>query len=145
VQTKRCAACRITFKPHPQIPNQAFCSAPDCQRERRRRWQRDKIASDPDHRANQARAQKAWSQRNRDYWSAYRETHPNYEESNRQKQRDRNAARLRKAMVAVIANTDVPTKETSFPSGLYRLKRSRPGEIAKIDEWIVEIISISKD
>ena len=66
--TKRCACCGQTFEPLPQVPDQAFCSSPDCQRARRRQWQRDKLKSDGDYRINQQDAQLAWTQRNQDYW-----------------------------------------------------------------------------
>ena len=66
--TKHCAHCGQPFEPRPQVPDQAFCSAPDCQRARKRQWQRAKLQSDPDYRINQRAAQQAWSQRNQDYW-----------------------------------------------------------------------------
>jgi hypothetical protein len=68
MMTKRCACCGQPFEPRPQVPDQAFCSSPDCQRARRRQWQRDKLKSDPDYRSNQQDAQRAWTQRNQDYW-----------------------------------------------------------------------------
>jgi len=49
---KRCACCDQPFEPRPQVPNQAFCSAPDCQRARKRQWQRDKLQADLDYRSN---------------------------------------------------------------------------------------------
>jgi len=51
--TQRCACCDKPFDPRPQVPDQAFCSAPDCQRARKRQWQRAKLPSDPDYRINQ--------------------------------------------------------------------------------------------
>lgn len=41
MMTKRCACCGQPFEPRPQVPGQAFCSSPDCQRARRRQWQRE--------------------------------------------------------------------------------------------------------
>ncbi len=66
--TRLCAHCGHPFEPRPQVPDQAFCSAPDCQRVRKRQWQRAKLQSDPDYRINQRAAQQAWSQRHQDYW-----------------------------------------------------------------------------
>lgn len=65
--TRLCAHCGHPFEPRPQVPDQAFCSAPECQRARKREWQRAKLQSDPDYRINQQAAQRAWSQRNHDY------------------------------------------------------------------------------
>ncbi|HRE72339.1 MAG TPA: hypothetical protein PLC14_17695 [Accumulibacter sp.] len=73
----------------PQNPDQCFCSADACQRERRRRWQAAKRQSDPDYRENQKRAQKGWAERHPDYWRAYREQHPEYVARNRARQRER--------------------------------------------------------
>ena len=38
--TKTCAACGQTFQPHHKVPNQTYCSSPDCQKERRQSWDR---------------------------------------------------------------------------------------------------------
>jgi len=74
MMTKCCACCGQPFEPRPQVPDQAFCSSPDCQRARKRQWQREKLKTDPDYRINQQDAQRAWTQRNQDYWRARRET-----------------------------------------------------------------------
>ena len=42
-----CACCGKPFEPRPQVPNQTFCSSPDCQRARKLRWQQDKLRADP--------------------------------------------------------------------------------------------------
>jgi len=115
MEHKQCIACGLSFKPRPQIPQQSYCSSPDCQRERRRQWQRDKLQSDPDYQDNQARAQQAWSLRNPDYWREYRASHPKYVERNRALQQERNA----KAMVAPIAKMDASTPAIPLPSGIY--------------------------
>jgi len=88
---RHCACCGRPFEPRPQVPDQAYCSAPDCQRARKRQWQRAKIQSDPDYRINQRAAQQAWSQRNQDYWRNYRDDRPEYVQRNREQQRLRDA------------------------------------------------------
>ena len=52
-----CLACGNSFHPLLRVPNQRYCSAAACQRERRRRWQRRRLRVDADYRDNQARAQ----------------------------------------------------------------------------------------
>jgi hypothetical protein len=94
--------------------NQRYCSALTCQRVRRRRRQQAKRQSDADYRENQARAQRAWVERHRDYWRAYRRTHPQYCESNRL------AARRRQ-----------------------RERRRGGAQFAKMDAWVVEMTLIS--
>lgn len=91
MENKQCVACNQPFQPRPQVPGQSYCSAPACQRERRKQWQRRKLQTDPDYQDNQARAQQAWTKRNPDYWLEYRESHPEYVERNRARQLERNA------------------------------------------------------
>ncbi|WP_035384469.1 hypothetical protein [Ferriphaselus sp. R-1] len=135
MEYKQCIACGRSFKPRPQIPQQSYCSSPDCQRERRRQWQRHKLQSDPDYQDNQARAQQAWSQRNSDYWREYRASHPKYVERNRALQQERNA----KATVAPIAKMDASIPVIPLPSGIYHLRLVTEDGIAKMDVWTVEI------
>ena len=55
-----CASCGQEFTVRPQSPKQTYRSAPECQRERRRRWNRAKLEAGPDNRAIQLAAQRAW-------------------------------------------------------------------------------------
>lgn len=82
--TRPCACCGEPFEPRPQVPDQTFCTSPDCQRARKREWQRAKLQSDPDYRINQHAVQQAWSQRNPDYWRRYREAQPDYSDLSQQ-------------------------------------------------------------
>jgi hypothetical protein len=133
--TMHCASCAKSFQPHPQTPKQTYCSTPQCQSARRRQWQRDKLQTDADYRANQVSAQRAWLARNPDIWREYREAHPEYTERNRAAQIQRNAkARSRK-----IAKMDMPRLSPHLPSGMYRLTLISDGEIAEMDVWTVQI------
>lgn len=87
MQKKLCAHCGKSFLPRPQTPGQSYCSDPQCQKARRKRWVNDKRKSDFIFRDNQSRAQKAWMERNPDYWRKYREENPDYAERNRARQR----------------------------------------------------------
>lgn len=140
MECKRCASCGQVFRPRPQVPEQSFCPARSCQRERKRRWQQAKRASDPDYRLNQARAQQAWAARHPEYWQGYRLGHPEYCERNRikQYQRDRRRAQVR------LAKMDVWTGESPIPSGTYRLSPVVAGDLAKRDAWTVEITLLSE-
>jgi hypothetical protein len=132
---KLCVACGAPFHPRPQVPQQSYCAAPECQRERRRLWQRTKLQSDPDYQDNQMRAQQAWSRRNPDYWRAYRQSNPEYVERNRALQLTRNA----KAHDAQVAKMDASNTEIPLPSGVYHLSLVADAGIAKMDVWTVEI------
>ena len=135
---RRCLACGRTFRPRPQVPNQAYCGDPACQRLRRRLWQRQKRSEDPAYRENESRAHLDWLERNKDYWRRYREGHPEYTENNRQRQRQRNAGRKR----AAIANVDSLQAALCPPAGLYRLVRL-DGGVANKNEWIVRLAVVN--
>ncbi|WP_291993034.1 hypothetical protein [Candidatus Accumulibacter sp. ACC003] len=137
MEFRQCEACHQPFRPRPQNPDQCFCSAAACQRERRRRWQAAKRQNDPDYRDNQKRAQKAWAERHPDYWRAYREQHPEYVARNRARQRERAPA------PAGVAKMDASMAETGFSSGTYRLSRVVDASLAKKNAWMVEITVIS--
>jgi len=138
---KSCLCCKKRFKPHPAVPHQGYCSDPGCQKARKRRWQKEKLARDSDYRDNQASAQRQWRRRNNDYWKRYREEHPAYTERNRMAQKERNQGRR---SGSEIAKMDELKEETLIPSGCYRLVPLCNGGIAKMDELIVELGVISR-
>ncbi len=139
MDSRRCAACGQSFRPRTQAPQQCYCPALACQRERRRRWQLTKRRLDPDYRDNQARAQRAWCDRNPDYWREYRSEHTEYTERNRAKQRERNDRRRE----PLLAKMDASPPVLPIPSGVYRISPAPPSGIAKMDAWTVEITLLS--
>lgn len=139
VMSKRCKACGQTFRPYPHVPAQNYCSNPGCQRERRRRWQRQKRGQDPDYRANDADYIKAWAAKHPDYWKRYRQQHPEYAARNRSLQRQRN----QRQREVKVANVDALTLTPRLPAGRYRLISLSADGIAKGDAWIVEIAVLS--
>ena len=124
----RCAACNRLFKTRSQCPRQAYCARTECQRERRRRWQRAKRLSDPDYKYNQRNAQRAWTRRNPAYWREYRRAHPEYCERNRQQQVARSCSNARTALLSLAS----PHFSGALPAGIYRIVPLR-GRIAKMD------------
>ena len=135
MESRRCAACGKPFRPRSQVPQQCYCAAPACQRERRRRWQQAKRQTDPDYQDNQTRAKRAWRERNPDYWRKYRREHPQYRERNRTQQRERNDRRRER----LIAKMDASTAVFPIPSGIYQISHAPPAGIAKMDAWMVRI------
>ena len=77
----RCVNCSALFTQAPQVPNQSYCSKEACQKKRRNEWQRKKRTNDQDYKDNQSRAQKAWSDRNPEYWRLYRKKKLNSQNS----------------------------------------------------------------
>ena len=138
---KRCLCCKRPVLAHPAVAHQRYCSDPECQKARKRNWQKEKLGKDPDYRANQADAQRQWRSRNRGYWREYRSKHPAYTEANRIGQRERNR---RRRAGSGIAKMDEQKGKPLIPSGRYRLvPLCNPG-IAKMDELIVELGVISR-
>ena len=132
---KRCVSCGIHFQPRPQTPAQRYCSSPECQHERRRRWQRQRLRDDADYRDNQARAQANWRVRHPDYWRQYRAAHPAYRERNREMQRQRNAQRSTRQ----AANMDASPSSHPIASGFYILRPAAGSGIAKMNSCTVHI------
>jgi hypothetical protein len=139
---KTCLCCKKPFKFHPAVRDQRYCSDPECQKTRKRKWQKEKLATDRDYRANQAEAQRQWRSRNKGYWREYRKKNPAYTEKNRLGQRERNR---RRRSGSGIAKMDELKGKTLIPSGRYRLVPFCDQGIAKMDELIVELGVISGD
>jgi hypothetical protein len=91
----RCAnpRCRRLFLPDPRVKTQRYCSRKECQRLRKRRWQREKMETDRDYRLDQKESRQCWSEQNRDYSRRYRANHPEYVQRNRLLQRGRDQRR----------------------------------------------------
>ncbi len=143
-ERRKCQHCHQSFSPRPQNPDQQYCSERVCQRARKRIWQRRKLLADPDYHDNQSAAQSSWQEKNSDYWSKYRASHPDYVEHNRENQRERNHRRRRQDTdQALVAKMDASMPERSINPGRYLLSRVEGGLIAKMDALIVEINVVS--
>lgn len=90
---RRCPYCQQAFQPARYHPQQVVCSQPPCQRQRRRDYQRRKIASDPVYRQVCLDSSQKWRRAHPDYWMQYRQHHPEQVERNRQRQQRRDQKR----------------------------------------------------
>lgn len=131
--TRKCIHCGHDFEPLPHVPRQAFCSHPACQRARKREWQQDKLHTDPDYRQNQRAAQRAWQERNRDYWQEYRASHHDCREASC-------------ANGGIGLHKPPPGKMDAWAlqPGLYELCAYGPSPEIPGISWLVEIIPIRK-
>ena len=139
-----CKNCQSPFRPHYKVPNQRYCSSETCQKARRRNWQRQKRLNDDDYKKNQYEAQKTWCSKNPDYWSKYREHHPEYVERNKRQQRKRyatsmNASLYRESKIQEIAKMDDLIKKIHINPGYYILYPVEVGNVAKMDSLLVRI------
>jgi len=149
MEKRRCAACRKLFHPRPQSPEQKFCSAAECQRERKRRWQKARRASDPDYRENDIQANRQWRSRHPGYWRAYRRKHPQSVIRNRDKQRERDRARRLKLPLRStrphLANEDASTLSFPVNTGTYRMIPVTGSNLANVDACLVKIALLTGD
>ena len=134
MKSKQCVNCGKTFKPLPQAPKQTYCSSLDCQKYRRRKWQESKLRTDPDYRENQASAQKAWANRNQDYWRKYRES-----ERNREDQTHKGSRSAPNQHAINSIKMDLSSRQIPFADGLFRIRVIAHDQDVKMDSWIVEI------
>jgi len=139
----RCIHCGVGFTPAPQVPSQAYCSKTDCQKERRRQWQKNKLQSDPDYRDNQARAQKAWTDKNPNYWRKHREGSTNYGNLLKSEQDSITPKRRNTSNKMDLLNKHQTIRE-ALHDGVFRLKVLAEPDDVKMDVWIVELSSINE-
>ena len=129
-QKIRCAnpTCKRLFLPNPHVQNHRFCNRKDCQRVRKRQWQRQKMKNDPDYRDNQRDAQQCWMEQNRDYWRRYRDQHPEYVKRNRLLQRERDRRRYLRDLAKMDASDEISLVK---PGSYYLIPAE--GNLAKMD------------
>lgn len=138
--TRRCACCGKPFAPRPQVPDQAYCSSPECQRARKRQWQKDKLRSDPDYQANQRAAQRAWSARNGEYWRGWRQA----QQASAARDRVSSAGNDGPLLASPGTAVDPAKMDVSIlPRDLYwiSLRPDLPGN--NVGSWIVEITPVA--
>jgi hypothetical protein len=125
----RCVHCRRLFVPNPRTKTQRFCPTKTCQRARKARWQRYKMATDPDYQANQRDCQRAWHTQHPDYWRQYRRERADYRERNRLLQHHRDAKRRAR----VLATMDASEPLSFVTPGIYHLIPVVGEHLAKMD------------
>lgn len=128
-----CVNCGTPFQPRPQVPNQAYCSSPKCQRARKLRWQQDKLRSDPLYRESQRDAQRAWLSRHPGYWVTYR--------ARQSKKKEGNGI----SVVPCLRRGGTKLDVSSLPSGLYQLRQVTDSPSAPPSGWLVELIPVCLD
>ncbi len=137
--TFRCACCRRILPRDSRVKSQRYCGAKDCQRARKRTWQREKLEIDPDHRANKRDSQRAWQRKNPTYWQEYRSKSPSYCKRNRQLQRARDRKRCRVPATQLhLAKMDTLEGIFNDTSMTYFIS-ANPVNLAKMDAIQVKI------
>ncbi len=85
-----CVYCGDMFEGSPRHKNQTSCRKKECRKAKKAAWQRHKLKTDPDYRANQKSSQKKWVKEHPGYWKEYRRKKPEKAERNRIMQTMRN-------------------------------------------------------
>jgi len=144
-QKRRCKHCSRLFNPSPKVANHRYCNQKQCQKARKRAWQKRRIDQDPVYRKDQEEARQLWRENNPGYWQKYRERNKKYADRNREKQKDRDRRRRDPTRrQAEIAKMDAKKQENKSLSGAYRLIPLTASPLANMDAIIVEINDISE-
>jgi len=111
-----CCHCGAYFAPSPRHKLQRFCNRPKCQRARKAEWQRNRMHTDPEYRADQRQSHQEWLRANADYWKDYRKRNPEKVERNRTLQivRNRRRRRAKEANDATLIAKMDASKSNSF-------------------------------
>jgi hypothetical protein len=134
----RCAHCGCAFGRNGRVKNQRYCSNNACQRARKRLWQKQKLATDPDYKQNQRDSQQLWCTQNPHYWKDYRRHHVDYTDRNRTLQKTRDSRRHLKKN---LAKMDTSESIFSVKQGTYYLIPERTG-LAKMDAFAQKVCLI---
>lgn len=84
---KRCEFCHKWFSPHPRAPHQRCCFNTACRKERKARAKKDWWVKNPDYGKGRQSKVRAWAKAYPDYWSEYRQEHPDYAKKERHRMR----------------------------------------------------------
>ena len=133
-----CVYCGDFFEGSPRHKNQTCCKKKECQNAKKAAWQRHKLKTDPEYRANQKSSQNRWLQNNPDYWEKYRKEHPEKAERNRILQTIRNRKARSKDQTSLIAKMDASNHEKIEIVGQFWMVPV----IAKMDASKINIIKI---
>lgn len=133
-----CIHCGREFIPNPKVKNHRYCSDSTCQKARRARWSREKMASDPDYKDNKKASQGKWLGRHPGYYKKYRAKHPEYVKRNRQLQAIRDARRCKDKTSRLLAKID--SLSFSRKGELFKVIPQGNKLLAKMDSLVVKLI-----
>lgn len=108
-----CVYCGDIFEGSPRHKNQTCCKKKECKNFKKAAWQRYKLKTDFQYRANQKSSQKRWVQEHPEYWKKYRMKNPKKAERNRIMQSVRNRRARSKEGDARIDSTLIAKMDAS--------------------------------
>lgn len=136
--------CRHCGKISPRNPrlkkSQQYCSAVSCQQARMRNWKKKQYRTNKTYREKNLESQRVWRKQRpaHEYQKQYRESHPEYEDRNRELQSKRNYSR-KKASVPMIVNGNTLSLQAS-DDGIYTLTQvTKGGKIVNGNTLLVQL------
>ena len=142
--TFRCACCRRIKRRNPRVKNQKYCGEPECQKDRKRKWQREKMSTDQEYCNDQREAQRLWQQNNPDYWKHYRRNKGNHHQRDRQLQNKREKVdqKYDSSTPAVPVKMDTLERIFNDTTKTYLISPEQ-GSSVKMDALEVKIIPVT--
>ena len=92
IMQKKCRYCRRLFRPDPRVKKdlQKACGQTSCQKMRKKEAQKKWVEENPDYfKGRYLEYTRSWLKEHPDYLKNYRNSHPEYVQKNRIKQRQR--------------------------------------------------------
>ena len=149
---KFCKCCGERLPVRNNVKNYQYCGKDLCQRMRRGRWQRKKLAVDTDYEQSQYEARQKWKAAHPDYMKNYRASHEKYRlRDNEQRRIRRNRARYSSNKTAcAVKMTDAVKMNACLPqlpiiSGCYSLRPLESTSAVKMDAYTVQLTVIQQD
>jgi len=138
ISTFICRNCGRRCRCNPRIKNQEYCSAPACQKARKRLHDKRTITT-PRGKSLKKRRNEKWRDTRpaHEYQKDYRDTHPDYVKRNRELQRERNKKR-QNALASKIVKTDALSLQP-LCDGTYMAFEVKNGKIVKTDALLLQM------
>ena len=144
----RCLHCGILTLQNPRLKtSQLYCGKKTCQQARKNNWEKEKLQKDKSYRSLRNSQKAKWRNLKPcdQYQKEYRDSHPEYVQINREKQRARNKKQIRPSPLPdnkKIVKTDALLRDIEFPQGLFVLESyncDTMKKIVKTDALIVRL------
>jgi hypothetical protein len=139
---RRCRYCQESFQPSKFHRQQQVCGAPECQKQRRTEYHKQKIATDSEYREVCRDSPRKWRARNPGYWKRYREERPVAAERNRQQQQIRDQKLRLRNLANNTSALDIKhsaAKVWLVGDEAVRLANNNPA-LAKV--WVIEALPL---
>jgi len=143
--TFTCRHCGKTLPPNPRLKKkQAYCSSKPCQRARMCNWKKKQYRTNKAYRKKHLEDQRVWRNQRpaHEYQKQYRESHPEYEQRNRDLQIERNCRR-KEASEPMIVNGNALSLQTNDDEVYTLTQVTKGGKIVNGNTLLVQLRAIT--